>query len=497
MASNDLHKLIKSLTPSEKRYIKLTAGFEKGNPAYLKLLDAVDRQPTYDEAKLVKKFSKLKEFKQFAAAKLHLTRQVMRCLRSFHDDLTVDIKLSAMLTDIRFLYARGLYSQAQKITIRGRDKCAEFGKLKWIQAFVNWELKLIDKFKPLHLSFEEKAELLNLERNNIKRLKLLCRISQINNELFAWMTARGKTRNVKIKKLLDKTARKPLNKIYNATEDAYIKYATANGLAHYFKIINDLEGNFKYTRQLKELGENHPEVYGKDINRAIAVHSNYLVALLDAGRYSDFQKELESFRNLPQTFNASKTSTRTTDAFLRCMAATHELRYYNEVADFNDGPVLAQRIEKEVDELESLVRPMRIMLLCFRLSYFYFLSKDFERAFHWIEKRLAYSKHDPSNTHNRNAQLLFLLICFQLKRYHRMKETTKELEKWIANNEKSLRTEHLTISLLKKWRARIGTHVPPDLFSVYRHKLVRLKAQSFEKSAFDYIDLLRWADMNI
>ena len=79
-AQDELFQLIKSLTPSEKRYFKVNAsknGDSKSN--YLQLFEAMDAQKDlYDEQHLKAKHSNKSFVKYLSAEKKHLREQIMK-----------------------------------------------------------------------------------------------------------------------------------------------------------------------------------------------------------------------------------------------------------------------------------------------------------------------------------------------------------------------------------------------------------------------------------
>ena len=97
--SNDLFSLIKSLSKSEKRNFKLYASKhvigEKNS--YMDLFDCIEQQKEYDEA-LIKKTNKDKFFiKRFAAHKGYLYVLILKSLRVFHSNRTVELELKELL----------------------------------------------------------------------------------------------------------------------------------------------------------------------------------------------------------------------------------------------------------------------------------------------------------------------------------------------------------------------------------------------------------------
>lgn len=73
--STELHDLIKSLTKSEKRFFKLHSALQSGPKNYLKLFEAIDKQPVYDEEEVKALFKKETFIK-------HLPRRRTTCTSS-------------------------------------------------------------------------------------------------------------------------------------------------------------------------------------------------------------------------------------------------------------------------------------------------------------------------------------------------------------------------------------------------------------------------------
>ena len=55
--SDILFDLIKSLHKSEKRFFKLLGGLQQGDKNYLRLFDAMEKQPQYDERDFLSRYS--------------------------------------------------------------------------------------------------------------------------------------------------------------------------------------------------------------------------------------------------------------------------------------------------------------------------------------------------------------------------------------------------------------------------------------------------------
>ena len=102
--TDDLFRLIKSLTKSEKRYFKLFSGLQKGNKKYVSLFRAIERQESYDENKLKILFSDKTFTNQLSVSKIHLFNLLLKSLSLYHSDRTSDFRIREALNSIEVLF---------------------------------------------------------------------------------------------------------------------------------------------------------------------------------------------------------------------------------------------------------------------------------------------------------------------------------------------------------------------------------------------------------
>jgi len=122
--SGQLHRLIKSLSKSEKRYFSIyasrhTAG-ETNN--YLKLFEAIDKQTDYDEEAILKQFKKEAFVNKFSIAKARLYDTILDSLDAFHSNSSIDAQLKKDLHCAEILYKKTLYDQCAKLLLSAKKK---------------------------------------------------------------------------------------------------------------------------------------------------------------------------------------------------------------------------------------------------------------------------------------------------------------------------------------------------------------------------------------
>ena len=141
--SDVLHRFIKSLSPTEKRYFKLFAARHTiGNKnEYLKMFEAIDKMEAYDETALRKTFRRLKAKNSFSIAKNRLYETILRSLDAFHSESSVDVQLRSQLHYAEILYKKSLYDECHKMLLKSKKLAVRYEKHSILLDIYKWEKK--------------------------------------------------------------------------------------------------------------------------------------------------------------------------------------------------------------------------------------------------------------------------------------------------------------------------------------------------------------------
>jgi hypothetical protein len=121
-ASNDLHEIVHSLSPGEKRYFRQFASRHiiGGQNNYLALFDAVARQESYDEAALKQSLRDTSFVQYFPVAKRYLHQQIVESLYWFHRANSMEAQVQKNLLAADILLDKGLIGQSRKLLKKAR-----------------------------------------------------------------------------------------------------------------------------------------------------------------------------------------------------------------------------------------------------------------------------------------------------------------------------------------------------------------------------------------
>jgi len=120
--SNNLFLLIKSLSPSEKRYFKLFSALhspESENRNYMRIFDAISAlQEPYDENEVKAKLKNKVPLKNFKVAKSYISEVIIKSLESFYSKSSTKIILRKLLNRIEILLDKKQYQNCANLILK-------------------------------------------------------------------------------------------------------------------------------------------------------------------------------------------------------------------------------------------------------------------------------------------------------------------------------------------------------------------------------------------
>lgn len=137
-ASDTLFRLIKAMSQTEKTYFKRNTGYskEEKNSHYIRVFDAINSLKVYDEAALIASFEGERFSNNFSEIKKYLKGKILKSLRDYHAQNSLELSMYEQLGDIEMLYKKGLYKEALAMSKRTR-KTAKKYELFDIQLLLN------------------------------------------------------------------------------------------------------------------------------------------------------------------------------------------------------------------------------------------------------------------------------------------------------------------------------------------------------------------------
>lgn len=493
-ASDNLHRLVKSMTKPEKRYFKVFSSRHiiGDSNNYQLLFDAIDKQQEYDEVKLMKKFTGKSFASRFSIAKNRLYAALLRSLDSFHSNSSVGAQLQRQLHSIEILYHKSLYDQCLKLLHSARKVAQRHEKLTIQVEIDKWEKKIHEKDNYERLEGKKPLErILESDRRLTETLHTYNELWYIKSRIFSQLYQHGKVRNEEelqqLKQIIDEAAGK-LNGKISGTENLYMLNHIHS--AYHFSLGNYNEC-YPYLLENLKLIDKKPHLFNEEPNIYISVLTNTIYVGMRLGRWNEALKNVEKLRQLPEKL-ALQTNE---DLELRLfsLAKSTELTLYAQSGEFEKGIEMIPEIEVGLEKFSEKLSSIRKAHFYFNIAVIHFGLEQFHESLKWINQLLNNVEIDKTRDIHCMAQILNLVIHLELGNKSLLPYALRSTQRFLETRKKVYKFEEIIFNFINDSQKKRQDKTLNEMYSDLVPALEALRNDAFERTVFEYFDFLAWA----
>jgi len=478
--NNVLFDLIKSLTKTEKRFIKLNAQFHQGDKAYLKLFDAIEKQKKYDEKEILEQFKTEKFIIQFSVAKNYLQNFILKQLRNYHTESKANIICKNLLIDIEILYWKNQFKLAEKLVKKAEKIAREYQFFLTLEELSNWENR-IDNAQ-LRLNVKHSKTISNKHENNIKNYQAILEYKALINETQLLIkeseVIRDKNELDTYKKLLNHPLIK--EKSNSNSYEATYSYYVLNSVLH--RLIKDQKKSGEYRAKLVDYLEQFPH-----INKENSIH--YLSSVHNLLMHSLVVKDYKSFANyLDKVKNFKISSAREQSAVLD-MLCLFELGYYNETKQYDKAIEFVNEIFETHSNIKSILNSEHYYLVHYHTALAYFNIGDYKNALVWINKVINLTSKNLRVDIKAATYVLNIITHYELSNFILLPYLVKTTLDFLKNSKMLRPIDKFFISIFSNISATSNQQQKALFFN---KKLCSIKKLKLEESIISDIDYMDW-----
>ncbi len=490
-----LFELIKSLSKSEKRFIKIYASRYSvgGKNNYIRLFDAVEKLNDYDEAKVRKKMSASSFSGNFRGIKNYLYFLILDCLDFYYNDSSIDRRASKFMNIAKVLSDKRLDGQSDKIIERARKLSEEFNRFENTIALNS--LEKVTGFKRETITTDKIQSYYIENLSAIESMKVKIEYNTIYDKLLHQRLHLGPIRSQlekqKLKELQDNPyfSTPPKNNSF----DANMYYLLSH--IEYHRILLDPKSGGVYIRKLIALFDNNISRIADNVNHYIYALNVFISERVYGNSRSEANSILKKLISIPDLISEKSIS--------------HDVRvqifqmYYNLVChialifrDYENAIPLIRKFELERKEFEKYLIPSLRLCLQSNIACIYFGARKYKEALKWCNEAMTHplkTRYDVIY----EVRILSLLIHYELGNQiilpNLMRTTHNSLQKMNRGN------QFATI-LLKHLHLLLGAESKQDqklIFKQFKEEVLPLLDNKLENVVFDDIDIISWIDMKI
>lgn len=491
--SNDLFRLIKSLSKQEKRYFKLHASrhvIGKQNK-YVLLFDAIDAQKAYDEVKIKKKFEGEAFTRQLHVAKNYLYQLILASLRNFHETNWED-KFYTWMRDAQLLYDKGLYAQSEKALNKAKRSAMDNERFLQLLEIYRWEhqiahnqsdFKRLGKY--LDTGIEEEFDLIDKYKNFLE-------FQALNDQVFLPYWKKGAIRNETEKEALLQLFKQPLFQHADNAKSFFARHFYHNARFSYHLFIGELQESYEHILQLVEMFEQleASKIKGKMVRYYSSALINLYIVQQRLGKFDEIPQTLKQLRQMPADSPEQRRR-----LFVRSFNL--EVDLYLSTGQFQRGVSQIKELTEQFSKYQKNINKQQRLNVFYNLSYLYFGAADYDAALDWINLLLNDPELKTREDIHCFGRLLNLIIHFELGNDQLLEYIVKSTYRFLSNRKRLFKVESVMLKLLRHYPKWIDSTQIRKGFSGLLEELEALKTDEFENRAFEYFDFTAWMQSQI
>lgn len=485
--SEDLFNLIKSLTKSEKRYIKVHAG--KKDLQYMKLLDAVAAQKKYDEAALKEAHASEIFVKNLPVHKRYLYQYILKMLARFQK-AGVEENIREGLAFAKILWDKELGQQAFQLLQKNKKKAYEWSVFELMPDLFKLEKQILARWKPKSLATNYLEDLYLEEKTCLERLHNINDYWFLNGQLFQQQVQIQKARTPEHQLFLLKIFEDEKLQDFNLAKTLESKIYFLQANATYFFTIGEPKKAMDCNQQLLKLLDENPAFLQRQPERYFSTLHNYLIDCFQLKQFEDLRVGLKKLQSLAQMKSFQKIKNLEVRIFRQRFLL--ELNTCLSSKTIQKGIELLPELKKGLEQFKKQIPKHDRVTFQYLAAYFLFQDQQFDAAQNWLLPIVQDTKEQSVKEIYTFSRILHLLIHFELQHFRLLESLIISTRRYLRNRRAIYETEQILFQFFQKMLERPGRKRSAILIKETLIAFEKLNENPKEIRVFQYIDLISW-----
>jgi len=489
--STELHDLIKSLTKSEKRFFKLHSALQSGPKNYLRLFEAIDKQPVYDEDALKLQFAKEIFIKHLPSEKNHLYKLILKALRAYHAEGSVSGILKQEIKNIEILYQKALYAECNKLLHRAKRIAKENERFYYLFELLNWEKMLLEEAYESGEFTKDLDALIEEEREVIEKLRNLAAYHILYSKINYVFRSGGYVRTEEEHAMVEEISEHQLIKGKNTAlsrRAATICFYT-QGFCQWAK--RDWRTSLEKFLRVKQILDENPLIKADLPKRYVRTLHYIINGQIELMELDAARANITLMRALPEEpgFGGISIATQVYVAGTIC-----ELRLLDRSGEHAQAVEMAPEFIAGMEALGERLHKEYALEFQWCMACAYFGAGQVNKSLAWLNKVLNDNETTLRQDIFTYARLFNLVVHYELGNYDLLAYIVRSTQRFLDKRQRANEVEVVLIDGIKKLARTTDAAQKRELFKALHAQLAELLNDPNEQLVLKYFDVLAWAE---
>lgn len=497
--SQELFRLVKSLTKSEKRFFKLLSSLQSGEKNYIKLFDAIEKQTAYDEESIKEQFKEETFIKHLPSEKNHLYKLILKSLRSFYSENSISAILAEHIQSIEILYNKALYMECAKLVKKGKKLAEAHERFYYLFELIKWEKMLLEEEYQSGNFSADLNKLIEEEQSVIRKLRNLAEYQILYSKVNYVFRQGGFIRNEGEASMINDILSHDLIKGKNT---ALSKRAAAT--CYYVKGLcaitaNEVEDSFGNFSKVVRIFEENPNLIQDIPKQYIKSLGNLFFYYVRTEEYDQLQELIQKMRSLKKQLGFNRI-----DIEIRIFITTHyfEMLALERQGHYEEALAMIDPVRSKLKEFGDKVTKEDEVLFDYLIANVYFGAEKYREALRQLNNVLNDNESNLRQDVYNFSKLFNLVIHYELGNFDLLEYLVKSTERFFVKSKKSSGVDHLfELSFIRSFKKMIKSARNAGRLNEYflemKEELESLLQDQNEGLALEYFDYVAWVDSKL
>ena len=213
------------------------------------------------------------------------------------------------------------------------------------------------------------------------------------------------------------------------------------------------------------------------------------------GKYAEAMQNVQKIRDIGKVYPQFVKNFPPEAPFR--LSVVLETDLYLRIPDYETGVARIPHIEAGLKKFGHKMNMYNLNNIYFNISLLYFGTRDYHKALYWVNKILNENKDDYTLDVICGAKIFFLIIHIELENDDLLEYAAKSTHHYLTTRKRKYKVESIFLDLLK---IILNPDRKKDLPEIYSEMLIqfnKLKADPYEKGAFEFFDFISWLESKI
>ncbi|MCB9203708.1 MAG: hypothetical protein H6603_01920 [Flavobacteriales bacterium] len=395
----------------------------------------------YDEELLKVKNAKKPFVKYLSAEKKQLREQIMKQMRAYRSDSTVDNKINELLQDEAFYRDKGLKALREKAIAKAKELATKYERFYLLQEILEKEIAYVEEFEEKNVTNPVLALIAEWKDILIKQQTFL-ELWSNNKEIFAGYRSGEDIKDEYF-----------INRMRNAIKEVEFYRARTIGsfrlqrafhraYSNYHNVFMEDKLSFESTVCEYQLFQEFPQFKLESSHDYKVCLSNLVSRAQSAGKEEEFLQYISELKKLPtSSFNDDG------EVFQNVYFLEH--LYYINKGNFHQAESLIAEIERGLNEFGQKINKARRLTFLYNIMIMYFLMHEFKKCTKWADEILS-DKSEIKQNVTTITKVLLPIIHFELGHHDLVENLTRSAYRHLKNKKRLHEFERLVLHYFKE-----------------------------------------------